>query len=69
MTPAAYVAEDGLVEHQCEERPLVVGRLDARVGRQVWEGEPPHGRRGRKDGIGIFQRETRKGDNIGNVNK
>ena len=23
MAPAAYVAEDGLVDHQCEERPLV----------------------------------------------
>jgi hypothetical protein len=31
MTPAAYVAEDGLVGHQWEERPLVLRRLDAPV--------------------------------------
>jgi hypothetical protein len=40
MTLAAYVAEDGLVGHQWEERPLVLGRLDvpdARVGRQDFE--------------------------------
>jgi hypothetical protein len=27
MAPAGYVAEDGLVSHQWEERPLVLGRL------------------------------------------
>jgi hypothetical protein len=27
MAPAAYVAEDGLVRNQWEERPLVLGRL------------------------------------------
>jgi hypothetical protein len=26
LTPAAYVAEDGLVGHQWEERPLVLRR-------------------------------------------
>jgi hypothetical protein len=31
MTPAAYVAEDGLVGHQWEERLLVLRRLDAPV--------------------------------------
>ena len=42
MTPAAYVAEDGLVGHQREERPLVLRRLDApvqgnaRTGNQEW---------------------------------
>jgi hypothetical protein len=29
MAPAAYVAEDGLVGHQWEEKPLVIWRLDA----------------------------------------
>jgi hypothetical protein len=42
MTPAAYVAQNGLVEHQWEERPLVLGRLDApvwgnaRTGKWEW---------------------------------
>jgi len=27
MAPAAYVAEDGLVGHQREEKPLVLPRL------------------------------------------
>jgi hypothetical protein len=42
MAPAAYVAEDGLVGHQWEERTLVVGRLDGEMpgqgGRGGWEG-------------------------------
>jgi hypothetical protein len=31
MAPAAYVAENGLVGHQWEERPLVLRRLNAPV--------------------------------------
>jgi hypothetical protein len=31
IVPAAYVAEDDLVRPQWEERPLVLGRLDAPV--------------------------------------
>jgi hypothetical protein len=31
MAPAAYVAEDGFVRNQWEERPLVLGRLNAPV--------------------------------------
>jgi len=31
MAPAAYVAEDGLVGHQWEEKPLVLPRLDPPV--------------------------------------
>jgi hypothetical protein len=31
MVPSAYVAEDDLVRHQWEERPLVLRRLDASV--------------------------------------
>lgn len=29
-----------------------------------WVKEPPHRRRGRGDGMGVYGRETRKGDNI-----
>jgi len=32
MAPAAYVAEDGLVGHQWEEKPLVLPRLGPSVG-------------------------------------
>jgi hypothetical protein len=31
MAPAKYVAEDSFVRHQWEERPMVLGRLDAAV--------------------------------------
>jgi hypothetical protein len=31
MAPDAYVAEDGLVGHQWEERPLAMWKLDALV--------------------------------------
>ena len=31
IAPAAHVAEDGLVEHQREERPLTLRRLHAPV--------------------------------------
>jgi hypothetical protein len=31
MVPVTYVTEDGLVRHQWEEKPLVLGRLDAPV--------------------------------------
>jgi hypothetical protein len=30
MAPATYVAEDGLVRHQWEERPLILWRLECR---------------------------------------
>jgi hypothetical protein len=36
MTPAAYIAEDVLVRHQWEERPLALWRLRAR--RRDWVG-------------------------------
>ena len=35
MAPAAYGAEDGLVGHQWEEKPLVLPRLDAPVLRNI----------------------------------
>jgi hypothetical protein len=44
LAPAAYVAEDGLVRHKWEEKPLVLARLgapvqgNAKVGRQEWVG-------------------------------
>jgi hypothetical protein len=31
MVPAPYVAEDGLVGHQCEEQPLGLRGFDAPV--------------------------------------
>jgi hypothetical protein len=54
---AAYVAEDGLVGHQWEERPLVLRRLyvpveeNARVRKQEWVGWGA----GWGEGIGDFQ--------------
>ena len=45
MAPATYVAEDGLIWHQWEGRPMVLWRLDApskgdaRVVRQEWVSE------------------------------
>jgi hypothetical protein len=42
MAPGTYVAEDGFVGQQWEERPLVLGRLDApvyaRTGKWEWVG-------------------------------
>ena len=63
MAPAAYVAEDGLVGHQWEERHLIMGRLYAPVQRngrarkQKWMGWGA-------GAWGIFRGDTRKGDNI-----
>jgi hypothetical protein len=44
MSLVAYVAEDGLICHQWEERPLVLGRFyapvqgNARARKQEWVG-------------------------------
>jgi hypothetical protein len=39
MAPAICVAEDGLVRHQCKERPLVLGSLIAQYRRRPgWRG-------------------------------
>jgi len=38
LAPAACVAEDGLVEHQWEEKPCVLPRLDTSVYGNVREG-------------------------------
>jgi hypothetical protein len=51
--PVAYVAEDGLIRHQREERPLVLRRLNAMnamARRMEWVGEHPHRSRGEGDG-------------------
>ena len=58
MYLVAYVAEDGLVGHQWEERPLVLQRSyapvqgNARARKQEWVGR----RAGQGEGIGDFQR-------------
>jgi len=46
ISPAAYVAEDGLVGHQWEEKPLVLPRLDDPVQRNV--------RVGGREGLGVW---------------
>jgi hypothetical protein len=71
MAPAAYVAEDGLVRHQWEKRPLVkaqcprVGECqDREAGMGGWVLEHPHRSRERRDGIEGFWGKTGKWDNI-----
>jgi len=67
MSPAAYVAKDGLVGHQWEKNPLVLPRLNLpTVGE--WVGEHLHGRRGMGDGMRIYRLKTGKGNNIRNIN-
>jgi len=71
MAPAAYAAEDGLVVHQWEEKPLILPRLEppgygnVRVGRQEGEvvqvGEHPFRRRGRVWDRGLIDRKLGKG--------
>jgi hypothetical protein len=57
MALTAYVAEDGLVGYQWEERPLVLRRFfapvqgNARARKQEWVGWGTGG-----EGIGDFQR-------------
>ena len=57
MSLVAYVAEDGLVDHQWEERPLVLRRSyapvqgNARARKQEWVGWGA----GQEEGIGDFQ--------------
>jgi hypothetical protein len=55
LSLAAYVAEDGLVGHQWEERPLVLcPSKGERQGQEVGEGGLVS--KGRREGIGGFQR-------------
>jgi hypothetical protein len=57
MSLAVYVAEDGLVGHHWEERPLVLQRLyapvqgNARARKWKWVGSEA----GQGEGIGDFQ--------------
>jgi hypothetical protein len=58
MALAAYIAEDGLVGHQWEERPLVMKVLCSSIGEcQAQElGVGWLGSGGRREGIGGFQK-------------
>ena len=57
MSLAAYVAEDGLVSHHWEERPLGIANFiapiqgNARAKKQEWVGRGA----GRREGIGNFR--------------
>lgn len=68
MAPAAYVAENGLVGHKREEKPLVLSKLNpspAIVGEyQGGEGEHPYRRNWRGMEYGAYGGEIRKGYNI-----
>jgi hypothetical protein len=65
---AAYVAEDGLVGHHWEKRPLILRRLYApvlgnvRARKQKWVGWGVKQGGGRV--YGTFREETRKGDSF-----
>jgi hypothetical protein len=70
MTPAIHVAEDCLISHQWESRPLILYRLkspvysDVRGVRQEWVcGLGQHPLRGKWEGLwdGGFRGKTRKG--------
>ena len=54
MSLAVYVAEDGLVSHQWEERPLVPSKEECQ-GQE--SGVGGLGSRGREEVIGDFRRE------------
>jgi hypothetical protein len=61
MAPAAYVAEDGLVGHQWEEKPLVLWWLYAPVGEFQGQEEGVGGLVCRGSGEGIEGFETNPG--------
>ena len=68
MALATYVAEDGLVGHQWEERPEGVNFPSVwecqsrRMGVGEWVGEHTHRGRGRGEGMGISEGEIWKGE-------
>jgi hypothetical protein len=68
MALSSYVAEDGLVSHQWEERSFEgpVKVLCPSIGECQGQEMGLDGlvARGREEGIGGFQRGKRKGDNI-----
>ena len=51
MDPDTLAAEDGLVRHQSEERPLVLERLDAVVQSNTSTGNQRWVDQGRGDGL------------------
>jgi hypothetical protein len=63
LSLVAYVAEDGLVGHQLEDRPLVLGRSYASVQENTRATEAGVGGLGSRGCIGGF------GDSIWNVNE
>ena len=69
MTPAGYVAEDGLIGHHCEGSSLVLWRLDDPGQEWVKGWGNTLISRGRGQGMRVFGGETGKGDSICNVNK
>jgi len=76
MAPTAYVEENGLIGNQWKEKPLVLPRLDPQckglLGGHYW-GVDGEGNtlieEGKGEGMGAYGQETRKGNNIWNVNK
>jgi hypothetical protein len=73
MASATYVAEDDLISHQWEGRPLVLWRLDApakgdaRGVRQEWADVRWYillEAKGMGDGMRVCRGEPRKGNNI-----
>jgi len=61
MAPAAYLAEDGLVGHQWEEKPLDLSRLESPVQENV--------RVRRQEGVGRWESTLIEGgrDGIGGL--
>jgi hypothetical protein len=62
ITPVAYAAEDGLIGHQWEERPFVLGRLYATMwgecqGQKLRMGGLVSKGRGEEGGGGCFSEE------------
>ena len=80
MAPAAYVAEDGLLRHQWEERALGLRVFNEPVGKDNFRGRAAKQEwvgwvstlieEGRGSwGEGVSEEETWKGETIYNVNK
>jgi len=64
MAPAAYVAEDGLVGHQWEEKPFVLPRLDPSPLPQCRGMSGQGGRKGWVDVWGNSLRRRGRGNGI-----
>jgi len=72
MAPAAYVTENEFVGHEWKEEPLVLSSLYPQcremLGGCIGRGTPLE-KKGTGMGYGAYGQETRKGNNIWNVNK